>query len=293
MNIKYREERYRPPYYLLTGIILGLIIGFIFSFYLFPIEYSNVPPETLQSVDKDQYRLMIAYAFHANQDIGRANARLGLLREDNLTDVILNQAQRSNRREDAQILLSLYEVLQTNITSTVTAPQNSSPTKIPEITNVITLTETPIITKSDTVTVQTVKTATSRPTQPVQTKTVFPTQTVLASSTIPFRLVEQKTVCDPNIAEPSIQIEVLDKDNEPMANVRVLVNWIGGQDIFYTGFFPEISVGYADFLMGPNVIYSVQIGEIGEIVNQITAPECKDNSGNDYWGIISLLFSEP
>lgn len=89
MNSKYREERYRPPFYLLTGIILGLIIGFTFSFYLFPIEYSNVPPETLQSVDKDQYRLMIAYAFHANQDIGRANARLGLLREDNVLEILL------------------------------------------------------------------------------------------------------------------------------------------------------------------------------------------------------------
>ena len=78
-----------------------------------------------------------------------------------------------------------------------------------------------------------------------------------------------------------------------MANIRILVNWEGGQDIFYTGYFPEISAGYADIEIDPSVTYSIRIGEIGEIVNQITAPECKDDSGNTYSGTISLTFSEP
>ena len=293
MNSKYREERYRPPFYLLTGIILGLIIGFTFSFFLFPIEYSNVPPETLQSVDKDQYRLMIAYAYHANHDIGRANARLGLLREHNVKEILLNQAQRSDRRTDAQILLSLYEVLQENSTIDASIPQISTQTNIPPLPSAVTLTETPNISVSITATIQTVKTATAKPTQPAQIKTIFPTQTIVSGATIPFRLVEQKTVCDPNSHESSIQIEVLDKGNKPMGNIRILVNWEGGQDIFFTGYFPEISVGYADFLMEPNVVYSVQIGEIGEIVNQIISPECENDSGEKYWGNVSLLFGEP
>jgi hypothetical protein len=293
MNSKYREERYRPPFYLLTGIILGLIIGFTFSFFLFPIEYSNVPPETLQSVDKDQYRLMIAYAYHANHDIGRANARLGLLREDNVKEILLNQAQRSDRRTDAQILLSLYEVLQENSTIDSSNPLPSTQTNIPTLSGEVTLTVTPNISESITATIQTVKTATAKPTQPAQTKTVFPTQTIVSGATIPFRLVEQKKVCDPNSLESSIQIEVLDSKNKPMGNIRILVNWEGGQDIFFTGYFPEISVGYADFLMEPNVVYSVQIGEIGETVTQIISPECENDSGEKYWGNVSLLFGEP
>ncbi len=293
MNSKYREERHRPPFYLLTGIILGLIIGFAFSFYLFPIEYSNVPPETLQSVDKDQYRLMIAYAYHANQDIGRAKARLGLLREDNLEEILLNQAQRSERRNDAQILLSLYDVLLKSSTIEASNPQIPTQTKIPTLPGTVVITTTPSTSESITATIQTVKTATSKPTQPAVTKTVFPTQTIVAGATIPFRLVEQKTVCDPNSNEPSIQIEVLDKENKPIANIRILINWEGGQDIFFTGYFPEISVGYADFLMEPNISYSVQVGEIGEIVNQIITPECENDSGEKYWGNISLLFGEP
>jgi len=292
MNSKYREERHRPPYYLLTGIIFGLLIGFAVTFVVLPVQYSNVPPETLQSVDKDQYRLMIAYAFKADHDIGRANARLGLLREENLSEVVLNQAQRSERRSDAQILLNLSEALKetqsTGVVILTSTPQTiiQSPT-ISKETTIRSTTET------ITPTIQTIRTATKEPTQTVSSRTPLPSPTIMISSTIPFRLSSQKSVCDPNNLVPYIQIEVVDKSNNPMANIRVLVNWEGGQDIFYTGYFPEISAGYADFEMDPSITYSIRIGEIGEVVEQIVAPECKDDSGNNYWGSISLSFSEP
>jgi len=292
MNSKYREERHRPPYYLLTGLIFGLLVGFAVTFILLPVQYSNVPPETLQSVDKDQYRLMIAYAFKSDHDIGRANARLGLLREENLSEVVLNQAQRSERRSDAQILLNLSEALK-ETPSTITTLLPSTPQTIiqnPTITNEPTINST-IETVSPTI--QTIRTATQGFTQSVPTITPFPSPTTMISSTIPFRLTSQKIVCNPNYLTPFIQIEVFDKSNNPMANIRILVNWEGGQDIFYTGYFPEISAGYADIEIDPSVTYSIRIGEIGEIVNQITAPECKDDSGNTYSGTISLTFSEP
>ncbi|MHB8134547.1 MAG: hypothetical protein ACYDH1_10035 [Anaerolineaceae bacterium] len=292
MNSKYREERHRPPYYLLTGLLLGLLIGFAVTFILLPVQYSNVPPETLQSVDKDQYRLMIAYAFKSDQDIGRANARLGLLREENLSEVVLNQAQRSERRSDAQILLNLSEALKETPSTVATmlppTPQTiiQSPTITKEPTkNSITETIIP--------TIQTIRTATEGPTESVSTKTPFPSPTTINSSTIPFRLSSQKIVCNPNYLAPYIQIEVFDKSNNPMANIRVLVSWDGGQDIFYTGYFPEISSGYADFEIEPSIAYSIRIGEIGEVVDQIIAPECKDDSGNTYWGTVYLDFSEP
>lgn len=292
MNSKYQEERYRPPYYLLTGLILGLILGFALTIYIFPVKYANVPPETLQTVDKDQYRLMIAYAFHANHDIGRANARLGLLREDNYADIILNQAQRSERRSDAQILLNLYEELQKeteNQTSESLAPTKNVTSELSKVSS----TDTPDLQTTISATIQTVRTATVVPTQRAALLTPIPTQTAVVSNTIPFQLIEQNIICNPNNMESQIQIEVLDKDNNPMENVRVFIRWEGGQDIFYTGYFPEISVGYADFLMDPNISYSVQIGEIGETVSQISAPECKDDSDNIYKGSLSLLFGEP
>jgi hypothetical protein len=289
MNSKYREEKYRPPYYLLTGIILGLILGFGVTFAIFPVQYSNVPPETLQAVDKDQYRLMIAYAYQANHDLGRANARLGLLREEDLAALLLNQAQRSERRSDAQILLSLSEALQTPANPTESQEQAvEAQTATAQVSS-----ESPQPGESATAGVETIRTATAQPTIQQQIRTPFPTQTTIPSSTIPFRLVEQEIVCNSNFKKPYIQVIAVDKENNAMPNVRIMVSWEGGQDIFYTGYYPEISAGYADYEMDPALSYSIQIGEIGEVLEQLSAPECKDDFGNAYWGSISLLFSEP
>ncbi len=288
MNSRYRQERYHPPYYLLTGIILGLLLGFGISFLVYPVHYTNVPPETLQSVDKDQYRLMIASAYQANNDIGRAQARLGILREDNVSGLLLLQAQRSERRSDAQLLLKLSQALEKapepvettaplmQATITLNQPQGTTPT-----------------TAENQPTEQSVRTATSEATIPVATRTPFPSPSAVSSLNIPFRLVEQKTVCSPSYTDTLIQVEVIDKKEKPISNVRIFVSWDGGQDIFYTGFFPEISIGYADFSMNPQASYSVRVGEIGEVVQNISAPECQDENGKNYWGSISLLFAEP
>ena len=102
MNSRFAEEKRHPPYYLLTGLILGLAIGLIVTMVVFPVQYSNVPPETLNTTDKDRYRLMIALAYQANQDLGRASARLGLLREEDVASQLVQQSRRSQSRDDAQ-----------------------------------------------------------------------------------------------------------------------------------------------------------------------------------------------
>lgn len=288
MNSRYRQERHHPPYYLLTGFILGLLIGFGITFLVFPVQYTNIPPETLQSVDKDQYRLMIASAYQANEDIGRARARLGVLREENMAEVLLQQAQRSERRSDAQLLLKLSQALEKSPLAVGTTN--------PEIPATITIAapqSTPETEASEQPTTQAVRTATVAVTNSTVTRTPFPTPASVSSMNIPFRLVEQNSICDPTYSESLIQIEVVDKKNKPLSNARVFVSWDGGQDIFYTGFFPELSPGYADFSMLPETPYRVRIGEIGAVVENIIAPECQDENNNNYWGSISLLFAEP
>lgn len=288
MNSRYRQERYHPPYYLLTGLILGLLLGFGITFLLFPVQYTNVPPETLQSVDKDQYRLMIASAFQANGDFGRAFARLGVLREENLANVLLQQAQRSERRSDAQLLLKLSQALEKS------PAQNDS--ALPEIPATITIAPpqtTPEASTTEQPTTQAIRTATGEAPTLSVTRTPFPTPASVSSLNIPFRLIEQQTVCNPAYTDSLIQIEVVDKKNKPLSNARVFVSWEGGQDIFYTGFFPEISAGYADYSITSGISYRVRIGEIGAVVENISAPECQDANNNPYWGSISLLFAEP
>lgn len=288
MNSRYQQERHHPPYYLLTGLILGLALGFGITFLFFPVHYTNVPPETLQSVDKDQYRLMIASAFQANNDLGRAQARLGVLRENNLSEVLLQQAQRSQLRSDAQLLLKLSQALQKTPVSENTAvftPTSSSVSTQPA--------ETKSTNQTSEATSLPVRSATPQSTKQTSNPTPIVEPSQVSSLYVPFRLAEEKTICDPSFKDTLIQIEVIDKKEKPISNARVFVTWEGGQDVFYTGYFPEISMGYADFSMTPEISYSVRIGEIGEVVENILAPECSDDNGNQYWGSISLLFAEP
>lgn len=288
MNSRFDRERRQPPYYLLTGLILGLILGSIVSFFVFPVQYNNVPPETLNLVDKDQYRLMIAQAYQAAPDIGRAQARLGLLREANMIQVLQEQVKRSENRSDAQVLQNLAFALRDPA-----LPEMS--TAIPILTEIPpTTTSTPTFPpRVDTATVVSpLSTNTPQPNQPTFTP-LPPTATSALTGNIPFVLAEKKEICNPGLSEPLIQVEVFDDDQNPLSNMQVNVSWDSGQDSFYTGYFPEISLGYADFMMTEGVSYNVRIGDIGENVTNLLAPKCEDDAGNQYWGSIYLRFEEP
>jgi hypothetical protein len=73
--------------------------------------------------------------------------------------------------------------------------------------------------------------------------------------------------------------------------IRVEVSWAGGQDHFFTGLYPEISLGYGDFEMQAGVAYTVRVGEGGEALNNIVAPQCSGDSGV-YTGGLEVTFSQ-
>lgn len=292
MNSRYRQERRQPPYYLLTGLILGFVISIVTTMFLVPVIYANVPPETLNAIDKDQYRLMIARAYQADHDSGRALARLGLLRDDNVIESLVQQAQRSELKSNAQTLLFLYEDLQKIITKEgFPEPQEQNPTALPvQPTGQNEATQTPGTTETID---QSVRTATPVATTPKITSTPVSDNVEKQNNKIPFRLGEQKEVCNPSYSESLIQIEVFDNELNALPNTKIMVTWEGGQDIFYTGFYPEISLGYADFSMIPGTSYTIKVGDVGELIQDISSPQCTDDAGSPYWGSVYLRFNEP
>ena len=293
MNSRYRRERRQPPYYLITGLVLGFLLGYLFTAKIFPVQYTNVPPETLNLTDKDQYRLLIAMAFQANQDMGRAQARLGLLREASAVDELIAHAGRTEKRNDAQILLNLADALKGTTNGSQTPSVTPAPTE-----NAPTITPSPSLTLSitpETTLAQAVRTATppSEGTSPTSAPPVTVATALPTSLNILFRLEENRTVCNPLYGEPLLQVEVISAEDDPLPNIRILVTWQGGQNIFFSGYYPEISAGYADFTMTPNTTYSLKVGEAGEQIQNLSAPQCTDDAGNPYWGSIYLRFNEP
>lgn len=121
------NEDERGNWYLLTGVVLGIMLGILFAWVISPVEYVDTAPESLKDEFKDQYRVLIASAYVANGDLVRAKARLELLDEADIYLIVAEQAQQmlaeGGSVEEAQALgrlaLSLgQEIPQPKITAT-------------------------------------------------------------------------------------------------------------------------------------------------------------------------------
>ena len=114
-----------------------------------------------------------------------------------------------------------------------------------------------------------------------------------ATSGAPFALKDKKKVCEPKLASGLLQVEVHNAADAPVSGVRVDVTWGSGQDSFFTGLYPLKDPGYADFVMASGITYNLQIGEGGELVSKIEAPDCKDSDSTTYAGGWMLEFNQP
>lgn len=271
----------RGSWYLLTGLLLGMAFGMAYGWLIEPAQYVDTSPAALQAADKDHYRGLVALAYQMDGDAGRARARLALLNDPNPALAVSMQAERwladkATSREARALALMAGLFVQPGAPTAPAATAGPSATRnLTALALISTRTENPG---------QVVRSATPAPSA---TRTITPTvtltpvftftprPTVLASATqgAPYVLKEQVKVCELS-SVGLLQLEVLNARGEPVPGVRISVTWNGGQDVFYTGFAPEISLGYADFVMSPKVIYSVHVGEGGETLSGISIPDC-------------------
>lgn len=85
----------RSPVYLLTGLILGLILGVVYAWLINPVVYENTTPTSLGEADKDHYRSTIAQVYAATGDLQRAAFRLAVLADSDPIYALGAQAQRA------------------------------------------------------------------------------------------------------------------------------------------------------------------------------------------------------
>jgi len=87
------NEDERGNWYLVTGLILGILLGVIYSKWIQPVQYTDTSPASLLAESKEDYRILVAAAYEANGDLVRAKARLGLLKDENSYRAVAEQAQ--------------------------------------------------------------------------------------------------------------------------------------------------------------------------------------------------------
>ncbi|MEA4907093.1 MAG: hypothetical protein GYA17_20395 [Chloroflexi bacterium] len=283
----------RGQLYLLTGLVLGILLGLVYAWVISPVEFIDTAPAALRPEYRDQYRNLIAQAYQADGDLGRARSRLELLGDERPATVLSDQAERllaaGGSAAEAQALAHLAADL-SGVTAGTALPQTPS----------LTPAETGLPSATPATEVETVPPgeAVFTPTpQPAATSTPAATFTPRAgaqqaTSGPPFALSDRQEVCDP-AKSGLLQVEVFDGDGEPVAGVRIDIAWSGGSDSFYTGLFSYVSPGYADYDLEPGTVYSLRAGDGGEEVRDVQAPQCQNSDGSSYTGGLALKFSQP
>ncbi len=273
-----RASEERGPWYLLTGLIIGIVLGVLYTRYIQPVEYIDTSPALLRQDFKDQYRLLIAAAYTANGDLVRGKARLELLKDPDVFRALSEQAQRTlaenGSADDARSLGMLAIALgqaPPGPALSVTQPAQT-PTSAPSLA-------TPADLNSS---------------SPAASENSTPTIEVAPESPVspegPFTLLNQEKICEQNLPAPLIEVEVTDKSNQAVSGALVIIAWTGGEERFYTGLKPEQGLGYADYTLDPALVYSLHVGEGSQPVSDIAAAACEDSSGNRFWGAWRLNF---
>lgn len=289
-----RQER-RGPWYLLTGLVIGVAAGLVFSWLVAPVRYVDTAPASLRSDFKEQYQALIAVAYLSSGDLQRARVRLDYLNQPDPSNELIQKAQEAGRPESEIQAISLL----------ISALYGETPVDLPTLAASSTPAQ-PSLTPSPTALVIQPAEATPSPEEgslevsgsPTPRGTATRTPTPLATRTptltpgADFVLLNQELVCDLTAGEALLQVEVFDAAMQPVPGIAVVVRWAEGEDYFFTGLKLEVSPGYADFAMTPGVTYQVQLGTGGQSVPDLTPVECEGEAGR-FWGNWRLEFIQP
>jgi hypothetical protein len=270
------------------GLAIGLALGLLIAWVLAPVQYTDTSPISLRPEFKDQYRIAIASAFSADNNIERARARLALLGENDAGQMLVNQAQKIMATGGS--MESAYE-----IASLVNALNAEIPTLEPTISPTPPAEAKPSLTPSPFGQASTPKVTATKGPSPTPRAPATPRPTITPSPTpgAPFVILTRDEVCDSSLQPGILMVEVRNKKQQPIPGQELVITWSGGEEQFFTGLKPEISDGYADFIMQRDIPYSIHPGSGGETATGIVAPLCSNKDGTEYLGAIKLVFQQP
>jgi hypothetical protein len=281
-------EQNRGNWYILTGLMLGLIMGLLYTWVISPIEEVDTHPNLLREDYQDIYRALIARAYQANNNLPRAEARLELIDDEDPALALAAQAQRylaeGGDVEMAKVLANLSAALQSAAISAATPslPATRAGNQVQE-TESLQITTTATREGED-------------PTQGTSTPdlgaTLDPDTTPTESP--PFILQDSSPICDPTLGEPLIQVIATNSNGEGVPGVALEIS-LGPDltEVFYTGLKPEVGLGYADFLAEPGLTYTLEVPESGLVITDIEVPTCLTESDTSYWGSWEVYITYP
>lgn len=288
----------RFPWEILLALLAGIGLGLVYAWMVSPLNVTDADPDTLRADFKDQYRSAIAAAYSASGNLPRAQARLELLQDAHPMDALNAQAQRMLARgesaQEADQVAALAAALEQGEGTTIPAlnPVSEAAVIYEESSTPAVLVPSPdplTFTIEETSTVP--PTEVTRPALP--TSTPRPTMTPVPTRGAPFKLTGQEEICDPNLPDGLLQVIVLSSNRRQLPGVEIDITWEAGAEQFFTGLKPELGNGYADFIMTPDVSYTVQLASGSDIAAGLLAPTCQTEGGELFYGGFKLTYQRP
>jgi hypothetical protein len=283
-----RHEKSTKPgkgnLYLLTGLVIGLLLGLVISWVFVPVKFVDTVPYSLRKDFKDDFRLQIASAYHASNNLPRAKARMALLGDPDPIQALTTQAQTLLKEGDptgkAFMLAYLADAIKVSSSSTSEAAI---------VANQLFITATTTLPGSG----LTPNYTTTSQIGSLSTPTLQPSITPIPTQEDSFILKSNQIVCDLQKASLLLMIEVINSSGEPIPGTEIIITWPMGEEHFFTGLQPEMGLGYADYLMAPNINYGIRLGEGSTSVSNLSAPNCSYENGKIIWGGLKLIFTRP
>lgn len=286
----------RFPWEILLALIVGIGLGLVYAWMIAPMNVTDANPDTLRADFKDQYRSAIAAAYAASGNLPRAKARLRLLKDPDPVEVLNAQAQRMLAQGDpAQVVdqaAKLASALEEGQAGAIhaTKPVTKEVAIVGETTTATSLTLSPDLSSVPTETPLAVPTDTLPASPP---SIVRPAGTTVPTQGIPFKLTGQEELCDPNLPDGLLQVVILSSSRRQLPGMEIDITWDGGAEQFFTGLKPEMGNGYADFIMTPEVSYTVQLAAGSDIATGLVGPTCQASNGETFLGGMKLTFQQP
>lgn len=288
----------RFPWDILLALVVGIGLGLVYAWMIHPRGVTNADPGTLRADFKEQYRSAIAAAYAANNRmLPRAQARLQLLKDPDAVEALNAQAQQMLARGEsaraADQIAALGRALKEGPGGTTPASNPSTP-----VIAIIEETSAPVtsspLPESTLILTEIPPAALTQETKPaLASSTPRPANTLLPTQPVPFKLTGQDEVCDPNLPDGLLQVLVAGSNRKQMPGMEIEITWENGEEKFFTGLKPELGNGYADFIMSPDVAYSIQLASGSDLAAGLIAPTCQDPGGEGYTGGIKLTFQRP
>ena len=229
----------------LTSIAMGIALGLLITWVVWPVQFTNADPADLRPASKDDYLRMISAAYAVDGDLAAAKQWLEQLGVKNPAQAINNLiAQPKGSAGDGSSLDALSNLeLALNIKADTTPPPTLKPGETAQAVIVVTT-----------------------PTEPVSS----------------FTLVEHAQLsCSDEPDAPHLRFIVRDASGHDLPNMGIQIRSATGDDTVYTGLKPERGVGYADFEATPGTFSVTLLNARSDTVSDLVIGDAPANCRTD------------